>query len=414
MPAVSSTLTCIGIDWADKEHVFHLIPSTGRAQAGRFCHEPDVIHDTVESWKREFPDTTIAIAIEQSRGPLINALLTHEGLEIYPINPASLASYRKAFAHGGGKNDPTDAMLLARYVQHYRDTLRPLKPADPLTRELASLCEDRRDLVDQRADLANQLRAVLKLYFPVILKLDASQMYADFLLKFLSKFPTLEAAQKAGATRLRKYFFGIGTPRKAEERIELLLNASPLTSDEVLIRCSRRRVLALVDILKSLNESIDQYDDEIHRLVRQHADYPIVASLPGAADVTHCRIIAALGDDRNRYASAESLQAATGIAPLTHQSGKQKTVTCRWAASKFLKQTFHEFAGLSITRSTWAAAYYQQQINAGKKPQMARRALAYKWLRIIYRCWKDRVPYNEEKYIQRLKDTGSPLAKLIS
>ena len=86
MPAVSSTLTCIGIDWADKEHVFTCIPSTGRAQAGRFCHEPDVIHDTVESWKREFPDTTMAIAIEQSRGPLINALLTHEGLEIYPIN----------------------------------------------------------------------------------------------------------------------------------------------------------------------------------------------------------------------------------------------------------------------------------------------------------------------------------------
>lgn len=169
-------------------------------------------------------------------------------------------------------------MLLARYLQHYRDTLRPLKPADPLTRELASLCEDRRNLVDHRADLANQLRAVLKLYFPVILKLDASQMYADFLLKFLSKVPTLEAAQKAGATRLRKYFFGIGTPRKAEERIELLLNASPLTCDKVLIRCCRRRVLALVDILKSLNESIDQYDEEIHRLVGQHADYPIVAS----------------------------------------------------------------------------------------------------------------------------------------
>ena len=75
MPAVSSTITCIGIDWADKEHVFHLIPSTGRAQAGRFCQEPDTIHDTVESWKRNFPDTTIAIAIEQSRGPLINGFV---------------------------------------------------------------------------------------------------------------------------------------------------------------------------------------------------------------------------------------------------------------------------------------------------------------------------------------------------
>ena len=152
----------------------------------------------------------------------------------------------------------------------------------------------------------------------------------------------------------------------------------------------------------------------MHGLVKQHADYPIVASLPGTADATHCRIIAALGDDRNRYKNAESLQAATGIAPLTHQSGQQKTVTCRWAASHFHRQTFHEFAGLSIAKSKWAAAYYDQQLKAGKKPQTARRALAFKWLRIIYRCWKDRVPYNEEKYIQRLRDTGSPLAKLIS
>lgn len=95
-------------------------------------------------------------------------------------------------------------------------------------------------------------------------------------------------------------------------------------------------------------------------------------------------------------------------------NGKQKTVTCRWAANKFLKQTLHEFAGLSITRSSWAAVYYQQQIKASKKPQMARRAPAYKWLRIIYRCWKDRVSYSKKKYIQRLKDTGSPLAKPIS
>ena len=132
-------------------------------------------------------------------------------------------------------------MLLARHVQHYRDTLRPLKHADPITRELAGLGEDRRDPVDHRADFANQLRAVLKLYFPVTLRLDAAQMYADFLLKFLSNSPTLEAAQKAGATRLRKYVFGIGTPRKAEERIELLLIALPPTSDEVLSRWCRCR-----------------------------------------------------------------------------------------------------------------------------------------------------------------------------
>ena len=149
-------------------------------------------------------------------------------------------------------------------------------------------------------------------------------------------------------------------------------------------------------------------------LVRQHADYHIVASLPGASDKTQCRIIAALGDDRTRYGSAEALQATSRIVPLTIQSGKQKVVCSRWACTKFLKQTFHEFAGLSLHHSKWARAYYDQQLASGKSPQVARRAFASKWLRIIFRCRKDRVPYNEDHYLQRLKDSGSPLAKLIT
>ncbi len=124
-------------------------------------------------------------------------------------------------------------------------------------------------------------------------------------------------------------------------------------------------------------------------------------------------MIGALGDDRSRYADASSLQATSGIAPLTTQSAKQRLVSARWACTKFLRQTFHEYAGLSIAKSKWAAAYYDLQLSNGKSAQMAKRALAYKWQRIIFRCWQDRVPYDEAKYIQRLKETGSPLYQLI-
>lgn len=88
-------------------------------------------------------------------------------------------------------------------------------------------------------------------------------------------------------------------------------------------------------------------------------------------------------------------------------------MSARWACTKFLKQTFHEYAGLSIAKSKWAAAYYKMMRDRGNDPQMAKRALAYKWQRIIFRCWKDKVPYDEAKYIQRLKETGAPLYKLI-
>ena len=134
-----------------------------------------------------------------------------------------------------------------------------------------------------------------------------------------------------------------------------------------------------------------------------------VASLPGAALQTRSRIIVALGTDRTRYTSAQSLQTFTGIAPVTSQSGNTRIVSYRWVCPKFHKQTFHEYAGLSTTKSKWAKAYYDMMLLRGKKPQMARRALAYKWQRIIYRCWQDSVPNDESHHLARLRETNSPL-----
>lgn len=171
--------------------------------------------------------------------------------------------------------------------------------------------------------------------------------------------------------------------------------------------------MALCRLIETYNQQIDRYDKDIKTLVVQHADYAIVASLPAGAHATQGRLIAALGDDRTRFASAESLQAASGIAPITTQSGKQRFVSSRWACSKFMKQTFHEFAGLTITKSKWAGAYYKLQLSKGKSTQMAKRALAYKWQRIIYRCWQDRVPYDEARYIERLRASKSPLIALM-
>ena len=181
----------------------------------------------------------------------------------------------------------------------------------------------------------------------------------------------------------------------------------------MLLRSYARRVQAICGQLEALNRSITKDEKEINQLVRQHADYHVVSSLTGASTNTHARILAALGDDRQRYATAVSLQTAAGIAPLTIQSGKHKHVSSRWACTKFMKQTFHEYAGLSITKSWWARAFYQLQISKGKTTQMARLALAYKWIRIIHRCWQNREPYDEARYIERLIATNSPLVPLL-
>lgn len=410
--SVTQEIVYVGIDWADQAHAFHL-KSASHEQAGKFQQDAQTIHAQIEQWRAKHPDSQFAVVIETTKGPLISALLKYDDITIYPINPAALAAYRKAFAHGGGKNDPSDARLLCQYLEHYIEKLKPLRYDQPLTRKLAAMAEDRRRLVDQRTAHCNELKAVLKSYFPEVLKLGAAKIYADFIVAFLLKYPTLQAAQKAGPAKLRKLFYGIGTRAKAEARVQTILDATPLSDDEVFIETCSMRVTALVNLIKVYSKQARTYDQRIAEDVREHADYLIFSSLPGASDLTHCRMIAAMGDDRTRYDSAKSLQAATGIAPLTTQSGKQCFVSSRWACTKFLKQTFHEFAGLSIKKSRWAAAYYKALKENGKTPQMAKRALAYKWQRIIFRCWQDRVPYDEATYIERLKKTNSPIYNLL-
>ena len=412
MNSLTQKTILVGIDWADQNHAWHLQDGQNQT-AGVLQQDASEIQDWIHQLRMQHPGCNFAIAIETTKGALISALLGHEDITIYPINPAALAAYRKAFAHGGGKNDPGDAMLLCQYLKHYQEKLRPLRRDGALTRKLAAMAEDRRRLVDQRTAHCNELKAVLKTYFPEVLKLGAARIYADFIIAFLLKYPTLAVAQKAGASKLRKMFYGIGTRAKAEKRVELLVNATALSSDSVLNETCSMRVTALAALIQTYNAQIRTYAARIAEQVVEHQDYAIFKSFPGASDLTHSRMIAAMGDDRSRYEDATSLQATTGIAPLTIQSGKQRFVSARWACTKFLKQTFHEYAGLSIASSKWAAAYYKLQLEKGKSPQMAKRALAYKWQRIIFRCWHDRVPYDEAKYIERLKKTGSPIYQLI-
>ena len=312
------SIVSVGIDWADAKHDFHLITTGGEIHIGVFKQQPKAIADQIDAWRKLSPGATFAVAIEATKGAIINALLEFDDVQIYPVNPAALANYRKAFAHGGGKNDPVDAQLLAQFLAHYRSHLRPLTPNSELTRKIATIAEDRRRLVDQRADLANELTALLK-----------------------------------------------------------------------------------------------RYESQLKQLLPQHGDFAIVKWLPGAAFNMQARMIAALGDDRSRYPDAASLQAASGIAPVTTQSGRQRFVNARWACTKFMKQTFHEFAGLSINRSRWAKAFYEQQRSKGKSAQMSRRDLAYRWQRIIFRLWQSGEAYDEDRYIARLNATGSPLYKLI-
>jgi transposase len=183
----------------------------------------------------------------------------------------------------------------------------------------------------------------------------------------------------------------------------------PLTNDEAIIKPQALIVQALVAQLRAVLTAIETFDDAIAQTTPKIHDYTLFQNLPGAGPVMAPRLLVAFGEDRNRYLKADELQMYAGIAPVTERSGKKSWVHWRYRAPTFLRQTFVEWAAETIPGSYWAKAYYQQQRANGKRHQAALRALAFKWIRILFRCWKDRRPYDEASYLNALKMRGSPL-----
>jgi transposase len=335
---------------------------------------------------------------------------------LYPINPVTAKRYRDTFAPSGAKNDPVDARLIWELLVKHRDQLRPWTPEDAATRQLALLCEHRRDFVSQRTRFVQQLRAALKTYFPQALDWTGADLATVLATDLLRKWPTLEALQRAKPQAVRAFYYAhrCRRPDLVNERLAQIKTATPLCTDTAVIAAHALRVQILVDQLRPLLAAIAEYDRQIQALFTPHPDAAIFASLPGAGPCLAPRLVAAFGTNRERFPEAEAMARLSGVAPVTQCSGQFHSVYRRRACAKFLLQTFHEFAGCSIKFCDWAQCYYQAQRAKGKGHHTAVRALALKWVRILWRCWHDRVPYHEATYVAALRRSGSQLVKLLS
>jgi len=174
------------------------------------------------------------------------------------------------------------------------------------------------------------------------------------------------------------------------------------------------RVQLLCRQLQLVQRSVTAFDQQIAATYAAHPDREIFASLPGAGPVLGPRLLGSLGSNRERFAAgATQLQRYTGVAPVTKRSGGSCYIHRRYCCPKFHRQSFHEYAKESVLWCRWAGAYYLQQRNKGSHHHTAVRALAFKWQRIIWRCWQDRKPYEETKYEAALRKSGSPLVALF-
>ena len=406
----------VGLDWADQKHDISIVPAGGNEPEHQvIAHTPENLNEWFMKLHQQYPDGQIAICLEQSRGALIFHLLGYDFLTLFPVNPKSLARFREAFTPSGAKSDFSDADYLREMVAVHHHRLRPWKPDDEQSRTISFLAEGRRKAVEERTRLVNKLRSTLKMYFPQAINLVGDVLHSTLALDLLRKWPQLCCIQGAHSKTVQKFYANHNSrsTERINERLKLIQTALPLTVDQAVIKSSLIIVKMLIGQITQLNSSIKEFDAELKTLYDQHPDKDIFDSFPGAGDVLGPRLIAAWGSDRTRYESADSVQKYSGIAPITKASGKSKIVVRRIACPKFLLQTFHEFANCSRRSSIWAQAYYEMQREHGKSHHTAVRSLAFKWIRIMYRCWQDRTKYNEVKYLQALKKTHSPLLVLI-
>jgi len=403
------------LDWGAEKH-FYCIRAAGEqpCESGELENTPEAIEAWLRKLEKHFGHGPIAVAVEQSRGALVYMLSARPNLVIYTVPPSLSGRYRETFRPSGAKSDASDAEMLLEILALHRDQLRPRRPDTVATRLLQGLCVERRRLVDERTRQTHRLTACLGNYFPQALRWFAD-VDAPLMAAVLEKWGQLRAMQRSHPGTLRKFFQQHNCRRREvlEQRILEIYAAVPVSDDPAVLEIGMLTARAISCLLQTLNEQIRILEERIEEVTREHPEHKLFSSLPGAGKTLVPRLIAAMGTDRQRFRSAAEVQCYVGIAPVTSSSGKSRWVHLRRSCPKFLRQTFHEYAACSLRKSPWAKAYYRLLREKGYGHHAAVRALAFKWIRIVFRCWKDGQLYDEATYLQSLQRKNSPVVATL-
>jgi hypothetical protein len=394
----------IGLDWADQKHFWSMRTNDGKIQRGKLDNKPETIDVWASELAQRFGGRPVALALEQARGAVVGMLSKYAHLILFPVHSTTMANYRKTFSPSGAKSDSKDGDLILDLLIKHPEQLRCLKPDTVETRKLQFLTEERRKLVDLHTSQLQCLINWLKQVFPQILHWfgdPSTPLVEDLLLRW----PTLPQLQKVSPKTLLKFLHlhNCRSEERNQQRLTEFRQALPATHDPALLATGVLCIQNSVRLLAQMRAAIKVFDRQIAETFQIHPDRLIVESLPGAGPALEPRLIAAVGTQRDRFDSANGLACFTGIAPVQESSGNSCCIHWRWACPKFVRQTFHEWANCSIRTCQWARDYYDLQRNRGKSHHAAIRALAYKWIRIFFRCWRNREPYSEQRYLESLQ-----------
>ena len=402
----------VGIDWAAEVHAVCVQDAAGKITAEfTIDHTADGFATLLSRLGRLAGDPMqVTVALERPDGRLVDALL-EAGHPVVPVSPNAIKTWRDGEVLSGAKSDAGDAAVIAEYLRLRSHRLRPATPFSPQTKALRTVVRTRDDIVAMRTAATNQLTALLDVHWP-----GATMVFADIespiALEFLTRYPTAKHAAGLGEKRLQAFCVkhGYSGRRPAAELLTRLRAAPAGTTDPDLIEAVRDAVLALVAVLRTLGEVRKTLDRSVTAHLGEHPDAAIFTSLPRSGQVNAAQMLAEWGDSREAYDSPDAVAALAGLTPVTKASGKYRAVHFRWACNKRFRKAMTMFADNSRHESPWAADIYRRAIQRGHDHPHAIRILARAWVRVIYRCWIDRTPYDPGRHGNAIKINNSALA----
>jgi len=334
----------------------------------------------------------LVIAIERPSGLLVDALV-EAGLQVVPIHPNVLKASRARY-RGAGKSDPGDAYMLADILRTDGHRFRTLEAQSDDIRALRALVRSRDDLVAERIALANQLRSLLESFWP-----GAAEIFADIdspiALAFVARYPTPQSAAHLAEKRLASFLaqHSYSGRRPVGFLLERLRAAAVGRNGELEAEAKGELVRSLASILERLVAELAKLSARIEHTVANLADGQIIMSFPRSGRICAAQILAELGSVRERFPTEAQLAAEAGVAPVTYESGKHRSVVFRFACNHRLRRALTCLADQTRHAHPWAADVYHRARSRGCDHPHAIRILARAWVRVVWRAWFTRTPY---------------------
>ena len=384
----------VGIDWAKECHDVCAVDPAGKIHGrATVAHSREGFDELAGHLARWAEQGEVLVGIERPEGRLVDRIL-EAGYPVVVIPTFAMKDLRRRYAVGGAKSDPGDAYVIADVARTDGHRLRRLEPLSEQTRALRSVVRTRDDLVNQRVALGNQLRSCLEAYWP-----GAAVIFADvcseICLAFLERYPTPESATRLGELRLGSFLKKAGySGRRSPAELLDKLRSAPTGVCGVEAEARADAVRAMVRVMRSLNRSIKDLDRTVVAHLGEHPDAEVFTSLPRSGRINAAQMLAEWGDCREAYPEPDAVAMLGGLCPVTHASGKHRDVSFRWACNKRMREAITTFADNSRHASPWAADVYRRAIARGCDHPHAVRILARAWVRVIWRCWQDRRPYD--------------------